>query len=64
MLVRVERNPAGPRLYVRGVRLHHWHWGSAMVLFGVRWIWKDRQDIPGWPKFDPEIGVTTNGDDW
>lgn len=61
ILARVERNPAGPRLFVGPLRIHHWHWGAALVLAGTQagpWglpliaagaylIAVDRHDLPG-----------------
>ena len=44
MLVRLESNPLGPRLFVLGRRVHHFHLGTVFVGLGVRWVWRDRVD--------------------
>jgi len=30
-LVRIERHPLGPRIYLAGLRLHEWHLGLAIL---------------------------------
>lgn len=45
-LVRIDRHPHGPRVYVRGRRLHHGLSGVALTAVGLVLITHDRHDFP------------------
>jgi hypothetical protein len=44
---------AGPRVYLRGRRVHHGLFGALLTLAGAALCWHDRRDWP-WPTIDPK----------
>lgn len=44
--VRIENHPNGRRLWLFGVRWHHWTAGALLLATGARLIWRDRADLP------------------
>jgi hypothetical protein len=44
----VERNVLGPRLYVRGHRIHHWPLALAGCFLFAAWFWSDHDDFIKW----------------
>lgn len=59
IVVRVDRSwPQGPRLFVAGQRIHHFHAGLALIGLGARLVWRDRRDI-AWRAGSAKSGAVT-----
>lgn len=48
MIVHIERNVAGPRLWICGYRVHHWHFAWAAFGIGAYLLAKDLADFREW----------------
>ena len=60
MLIRVERHELGPRVWLLGHRVHHFHTGALFVILGARLIWGDRADI-AWPGREDKPAALRHG---
>src|SRR4051794_41903326 len=53
-MLRLDRHPLGPRVYVLGTRVHEWHLGAAVLLALLVGALTDRLD-PSLGRGDPAL---------
>src|SRR3954464_13687487 len=63
-MLRLDRHPLGPRVYVLGTRVHEWHLGAAVLLALLVGALTDRLDLSLASGIAAFAGVWLVGKDW
>src|SRR3954463_1943387 len=63
-MLRLDRHPLGPRVYVLGTRVHEWHLGAALLLALIVGGLTDRLDLSLASGIAAFAGVWLVAKDW